>query len=163
MCELDKLFLVVLRSRGACAIVHCGWVGMLGGDTTPRPHPPPYARTGRGILLSKVVRVYAPCLTSPPTPPSLAPSLPPSLAPTCRFDAAWAKNVTAIATKQCAPRASNPDLLGYFADNELDWSGRDLHKDSNSILDWYLLRPSATPGPSSGRAPQHPFQRLALC
>ena len=61
------------------------------------------------------------------------------------FDPAWVTNVTAIAELQCKPRASNPNLFGYFADNELDWSGG-WHSDSRSILDWFLLRDTTTPG-----------------
>jgi hypothetical protein len=36
------------------------------------------------------------------------------------FDPAWAKNVSSIAELQCKPRKENPNLFGYFADNELD-------------------------------------------
>lgn len=61
------------------------------------------------------------------------------------FDPAWAMNVSAIAEVQCKPRASNANLFGYFADNELDWSGS-WHSESHSILDWFLLRSTGTPG-----------------
>ena len=60
------------------------------------------------------------------------------------FDPAWAKNVSSIAELQCKPRKENPNLFGYFADNELDWSGG--WSGSHSILDWFLLRLTATPG-----------------
>jgi hypothetical protein len=54
------------------------------------------------------------------------------------FDPAWVANVSTIAALQCKPRASNPNLLGYFPDNELDWSG--------TIIDRFLKLAPTTPG-----------------
>ena len=73
------------------------------------------------------------------------------------FDPAWKTNVSKIAERECKPRASNQNVLGYFADNELDWSGQDLHRDSNSLLDWFLLRPDGQT--TAGRNQSYAFLR----
>jgi agarase len=49
-----------------------------------------------------------------------------------------------IAEKECAPRAQDPYLLGYFSDNELRW-GPDWRGKQN-MLTMYLNLPSTSPG-----------------
>jgi hypothetical protein len=49
-----------------------------------------------------------------------------------------------IAEKECAPRAQDPYLLGYFSDNELRW-GPDWRGKQN-MLTMYLNLPSTAPG-----------------
>ncbi len=49
-----------------------------------------------------------------------------------------------IAEKWCAPRAHDPDLLGYFSDNELRW-GPDWRGKQN-MLTMYLRLPVHSPG-----------------
>ena len=49
-----------------------------------------------------------------------------------------------IAEKECAPRAQDPYLVGYFSDNELRW-GPDWRGKQN-MLTMYLNLPSTTPG-----------------
>ena len=49
-----------------------------------------------------------------------------------------------IAEKQCAPRAQDPLLIGYFSDNELRW-GPDWRGKQN-MLTMYLHLPSTAPG-----------------
>ncbi len=49
-----------------------------------------------------------------------------------------------IAEKECAPRAQDPYLLGYFSDNELRW-GPDWRSEQN-MLAIYLSMPSNAPG-----------------
>lgn len=49
-----------------------------------------------------------------------------------------------IAAKQCAPRAHDKYLLGYFSDNELRW-GPDW-RDKQNMLTMYLNLPSTAPG-----------------
>jgi hypothetical protein len=65
------------------------------------------------------------------------------------FDPAWAARVEVVAERECAPRAINPDLLGYFPDNELNWGGsweENGRTISHSLLTWFLVRSSPTPG-----------------
>ncbi len=57
-----------------------------------------------------------------------------------RFEAMARK----IAGKECAPRAQDPYLLGYFSDNELRW-GPDWRNKQN-MLTMYLNLPSTAPG-----------------
>lgn len=57
-----------------------------------------------------------------------------------RFEATARK----IAEKECAPRAHDPYLLGYFSDNELRW-GPDWRGKQN-MLAMYLNLPSNSPG-----------------
>jgi agarase len=56
----------------------------------------------------------------------------------------FAEMARKIAEKECAPRAHDPNLLGYFSDNELrwgpDWRGRE------NMLTMYLERPATAPG-----------------
>jgi hypothetical protein len=49
-----------------------------------------------------------------------------------------------IAEKECGPRAQDPNLLGYFSDNELRW-GPDWRGKQN-MLTMYLNLPPAAPG-----------------
>lgn len=49
-----------------------------------------------------------------------------------------------IAAKECAPRAQDPYLLGYFSDNELRW-GPDWRGKQN-MLTMYLNLPATAPG-----------------
>ena len=49
-----------------------------------------------------------------------------------------------IAEEQCAPRAKDPELIGYFSDNELRW-GPDWRGKQN-MLAMYLSLPSNAPG-----------------
>lgn len=49
-----------------------------------------------------------------------------------------------IAEKQCAPRAHDPKLIGYFSDNELRW-GPDW-RDKRNMLALYLNFPPDAPG-----------------
>jgi hypothetical protein len=57
-----------------------------------------------------------------------------------RFEATARK----IAQDECAPRANDPDLMGYFSDNELRW-GPDWRGKQN-MLAMYLNLPSNAPG-----------------
>ena len=49
-----------------------------------------------------------------------------------------------IAKEECAPRANDPELIGYFSDNELRW-GPDWRGKQN-MLAMYLNLPSDAPG-----------------
>lgn len=57
-----------------------------------------------------------------------------------RFEATARK----IAANECAPHASDPDLIGYFSDNELRW-GPDWRGKQN-MLAMYLSLPANAPG-----------------
>lgn len=57
-----------------------------------------------------------------------------------RFEAMAQK----IAVKECAPHAQDPDLVGYFSDNELRW-GPDWRGKQN-MLTMYLNLPATAPG-----------------
>jgi hypothetical protein len=57
-----------------------------------------------------------------------------------RFEATAQK----IAKEECAPHATDPELIGYFSDNELRW-GRDWRGKQN-MLAMYLSLPSNAPG-----------------
>jgi hypothetical protein len=57
-----------------------------------------------------------------------------------RFEATARK----IAKDECAPRATDPELIGYFSDNELRW-GPDWRGKQN-MLAMYLNLPSNAPG-----------------
>ena len=66
------------------------------------------------------------------------------------FDDAWRARVTSVAAMECTPRRDAPNLLGYFADNELNWQGHwpvghgctrqhPGNCTSTSLLTWFLL------------------------
>ncbi|MBI4326892.1 MAG: beta-agarase [Chloroflexi bacterium] len=52
--------------------------------------------------------------------------------------------VRAQAQKQCAPRARDPFLLGYFSDNELRWSAD--WRSKKTLLEDFIARPADAPG-----------------
>lgn len=56
----------------------------------------------------------------------------------------FAQMAQEIAKKECAPRAHDPNLLGYFSDNELRW-GPDWRGKQN-MLTMYLNLPATAPG-----------------
>jgi len=60
------------------------------------------------------------------------------------FDTQFENMAQKIAEKECAPRAQDPYLLGYFSDNELRW-GPDWRGKQN-MLAMYLNLPPAAPG-----------------
>lgn len=60
------------------------------------------------------------------------------------YDPKFQKTATEIANRECAPRANDPDLVGYFSDNELRW-GPDW-RGKQSMLAMYLSLPPSTPG-----------------
>ena len=79
------------------------------------------------------------------------------------FEQSWAASVQAIAEHECAPRRDNPNLLGYFPDNELNWFGHwpaghgcsrqhPGNCTSTSLLTWFLLRPATSAGNLAARA-----------
>jgi hypothetical protein len=47
------------------------------------------------------------------------------------------------AAEQCAPRANDPHLLGYFTDNELDWNG---WRRGTPLFDYFMGREETSPG-----------------
>ena len=47
------------------------------------------------------------------------------------------------AAEQCAPRANDPDLLGYFTDNELDWNG---WRRGTPLFDYFMAKEEGAPG-----------------
>jgi hypothetical protein len=47
------------------------------------------------------------------------------------------------AAEQCAPRADDPNLLGYFTDNELDWNG---WRRGTPLFDYFLAKEATAPG-----------------
>ncbi|HEX5482009.1 MAG TPA: beta-agarase [Terriglobia bacterium] len=60
------------------------------------------------------------------------------------YDPKFQKTATEIANRECGPRVNDPDLLGYFSDNELRW-GPDWRGKQN-MLAMYLALPSSAPG-----------------
>ncbi len=60
------------------------------------------------------------------------------------YDSRLESTAKEIAAKECAPRAHDRLLVGYFSDNELrwgpDWRGRE------TMLDMYLALPAGAPG-----------------
>lgn len=47
-----------------------------------------------------------------------------------------------MAKETCTPRKDDPNLLGYFTDNELDWEG---WRRRTSLFDYFMQRKAATP------------------
>lgn len=60
------------------------------------------------------------------------------------YDPKFEQAARTIAAEECAPRAHDPQLLGYFSDNELRW-GPDWRGKQN-MLAMYLSLPSQAPG-----------------
>lgn len=60
------------------------------------------------------------------------------------YDPKFQKTAAEIARRECAPRADDPNLVGYFSDNELRW-GPDWRGKQN-MLAMYLALPSSAPG-----------------
>ncbi len=60
------------------------------------------------------------------------------------FSPRFAATARRIARRQCAPRRHDPELLGYFSDNELRW-GPDWRGKQN-MLSMYLNLPAGSPG-----------------
>jgi agarase len=60
------------------------------------------------------------------------------------FDPRFENTARAIAAKECAPRAKDPYLLGYFSDNELRWGPH--WRDKQNMLSMYLNLPSTAQG-----------------
>ena len=60
------------------------------------------------------------------------------------YDPRFEKTASDIARKECAPRAHDPYVLGYFSDNELRW-GPDW-RDKQNMLSMYLNLPANAPG-----------------
>ena len=60
------------------------------------------------------------------------------------FSPRFAATARRIARRQCAPRRNDPELLGYFSDNELRW-GPDWRGKQN-MLSMYLHLPAGSPG-----------------
>ncbi len=60
------------------------------------------------------------------------------------YSARFAKTAQKIAQRECAPRARDRELVGYFSDNELRW-GPDWRGKQN-MLAMYLNLPSRAPG-----------------
>ncbi len=60
------------------------------------------------------------------------------------FAPAFATHADQVAATQVAPRANDPDLIGWYTDSELDWgpNGSDLE----TQLDHYLALPAGSPG-----------------
>lgn len=60
------------------------------------------------------------------------------------FDPKFEAAARQIAAQECKPRANDPQLLGYFSDNELRW-GPDWRGKQN-MLAMYLALPAGAPG-----------------
>jgi hypothetical protein len=60
------------------------------------------------------------------------------------FSREFRETADRIAKAQCAPRADDPWLIGYFTDNELRW-GPDW-RSKESLLESYLKMPEGSPG-----------------
>lgn len=60
------------------------------------------------------------------------------------FDPKFETAARSIAAQECKPRANDPQLLGYFSDNELRW-GPDWRGKQN-MLAMYLALPAGAPG-----------------
>lgn len=73
------------------------------------------------------------------------------------FDPVWARKVQEYCAKACGPRQDDPDLIGYFTDNELrwgpDWRGLD------SLLDLYLKMPESSEGGKIAREFKKKYQQ----
>jgi len=69
------------------------------------------------------------------------------------FSAEFEKVAEKVAREQCAPRAKDPYLLGYFTDNELKW-GPDWRSNKGSLADYWEL-----PSESEGRSKAVAFLR----
>ena len=59
------------------------------------------------------------------------------------FSPAFSAGAAQSAAEKCAPCKDDPLLLGYFADNELDWNG---FRRGLTLFDTFLARDAATPG-----------------
>jgi len=60
------------------------------------------------------------------------------------FDPSFEEHANRVAAEKCAPRASDPLLVGYFLDNELRW-GPDW-RSPNHLLDDFMGLPPERPG-----------------
>jgi hypothetical protein len=60
------------------------------------------------------------------------------------YSSRFTRTAAEIAKRECAPRAHDPYLLGYFSDNELRW-GPDWRGKQN-MLAMYLSLPESSPG-----------------
>jgi len=60
------------------------------------------------------------------------------------FSPDYQAHVTKIAAEQVAPRANDPNLLGWFLDNEMSW-GPDW-RDKRHLIDRFLALPEGSPG-----------------
>lgn len=60
------------------------------------------------------------------------------------FDPAWSDAVNTTVSEQVLPRASDPNLLGYFLDNELRW-GPDW-RGADDLIELYLDKAADAPG-----------------
>jgi len=59
------------------------------------------------------------------------------------FSPAFSEGAAQAADKLCAPRRDDPQVLGYFTDNELDWNG---FRRGITLFDNFLSRAPGTPG-----------------
>ena len=60
------------------------------------------------------------------------------------YDPRFERAAQEAAAQECAPRAHDPLLVGYFSDNELRW-GADW-RGKETMLDMYLALPASAPG-----------------
>lgn len=60
------------------------------------------------------------------------------------FSPAFEDHARQVAAEKVAPRRDDPNLVGWFLDNELRW-GRD-YSSTNTLLDDYLALPAGSPG-----------------
>lgn len=60
------------------------------------------------------------------------------------FDPAWSEAVQSTVAAQVSPRAQDPNLLGYFLDNELRW-GTDW-RGADKLIELYLAKGATAPG-----------------
>lgn len=66
------------------------------------------------------------------------------------FDPAFAAHVADVARVTVTPRSTDPNLLGWFLDDELHWGPDGVAP--TTLLDEYLARPEGTPGRTAAEA-----------
>ncbi|MGW0662156.1 hypothetical protein [Streptodolium elevatio] len=80
----------------------------------------------------------------------LSSSIPAGSAARDWFDPAFAAHVADVVRVKAMPRSTDPNLLGWFLDDELHWGPDGVAP--TTLLDEYLARPEGTPGRAAAEA-----------
>jgi len=66
------------------------------------------------------------------------------------FDIDWQQNVSDAMNKFASPLKDDPNLIGYYTDNEMKWgpdaTGDGVHGDPYTFIEVYMAAPATTPG-----------------